>query len=132
MYRRIFHRWLARLRAQIRKAPIAMVSTTLMACGSQSTEHVHPGSHEPVILPEAIIPMTPAQFPRFYAGFGPAAFNRANARTEEAARAIASDPRCDALEMIGVADRSTAGQIHWVGDCTNGYRGRVSEDELGR
>jgi hypothetical protein len=75
--------------------------------------------------------MTPDQFPRFYASFGREAFDRANARTAEAARAIAGDPRCDSLDLIGVADRSTASEIHWYGDCANGWRGRISEGELG-
>jgi len=69
--------------------------------------------------------MKPADFPRFYRDLGPEAFDRANARAVEAA-----EPSCDALELVGVSDRSTSDEIHWYGDCVNQYRTRISESQL--
>lgn len=87
-------------------------------------------SGPPIIMPDAIMLMTPKSYPGMFSRVGRKAFKRANDLTPEAAHRIASMEGCDALEMIGVSGQSTQTSIQWFGDCANGFRGTVFESEL--
>jgi hypothetical protein len=65
----------------------------------------------------AVLQMTKAAYPKFYASLGSGAFDRANELTRWAAVAIARSEKCSKLDIFGVSDDSTRKEIRWYGYC---------------
>lgn len=89
-----------------------------------------PQKHTAPIGANAVIVMTPAQFPDMYANLGPAEFARANALSKAAARKGASDRACDRVDMVSVSFLSVPSNLTWLVDCTNGARLFIDDVDL--
>jgi len=87
----------------------------------------------PKVDPNVYDPYTKKGFPKAYAKWGDAGFNRLNALRIKAAEKVAGNPKCDRVDVAELSDTKSAPPstlIVFV-DCANGERFYVSEQEVG-
>lgn len=105
----------------------------LAACSAQNDQGnsaatvLDTEARAPIISEGAVSEMDRKDYPKMLNRLGSDGFDRANKLTQQAAELAASRPSCDALEAIGVSDRSDRTIIRWFADCQNGQRIRVEE-----
>lgn len=81
------------------------------------------------IAPDAVSDVTRSGYPKLYAKLGSAKVKQSNDLDDWAALYMALSTACTRVDVVGVSDQSTRGELKWYGDCANGERFYASEAE---
>lgn len=115
----------------MRKVVLGVLCAVALAGCSDKKQEADRSSVAGAISPHAIQTITKSGYPKTFEKWGEDGVARINSLQPDAAAMIAKSAGCDALEILGLSDKSSPDTgVVFFGDCSNGSRFYVNENDI--